>query len=178
MFKCDPYEDDPGPLIVGMDTTQIPVRLFVGAILYRDGATDISPRDWETFDTLRDLRTYWHQHPSLRDAQIVLSTETADPMAVRAWLEKRGYEITHVDDGSPWPKGDVLNGIIECIGPEFEQACLLANCAFYRSNIPLILGEICTKLFETELSIKTLRGEAARLLAVLTPRSSEAEIPF
>lgn len=174
------FEDDPNKIIIGLDTSQVPVRAIMTEIVTREGGgSSLCPWGCATFDDLSDFCHYWDHNWNFSGTRVALPNEPADPLGVKAWLQRQGYPLGQY----PWMAyrahltGDpTLQNM--AIGSEFEPAYALAVHAFYRSNAAEVINGIWTKLYEADFVITELRREAHRLAAALAAIEEWDEIPF
>ena len=171
-------EDDPDKIIIGLDTSRVPVRAIVTEIITDEGRECICPWGCATFDDLGDFCYYWDHNWNFPGTRVALPNDQADPLGVKAWLESQGYPLERY----PWMihrahLASDLTLLNMAIGSEFEPAYALALHAFYRRNAAEVINGIWTKLYEAEFVLRDLRREAHRLAAALSPAGRDS-IPF
>lgn len=174
------FEDDPNKLIIGLDTSRLPVRAIVTEILSQGEGSFLYPRGCAMFADLMDFSHYWDSNWNFSGARVAVPDDQADPLRIKFWLKSEGYPMEQYS----WMAyrahlaGDPTLQDQE-IGPEFESAYALAIYSFYRGNAAEVVSRIWAKLREAQFLVQDLRREAHRLAAALTkPTSDDDDIPF
>lgn len=171
------FEEESDRLLIGLDTSFMPVRAVVADVVEREGRNCLCPRGCATFEDLDDFSHYWNQNWSLTGARVAIPNETTDPLGVRAWLDSQKYPLERY----PWMAykahlaGDMTLQDM-AIGREFEPCYALAIHAHYRTNVAEVISGIFEKLLELQFVLNDIRGEAHRLTAAFT--NPVDEIPF
>ncbi len=162
-------EDNPDEMIIGLDLSELPVRVIVTKIVTQEeGAKAVIPSGHVTFDDLDDFAAYWDYNWNFSGVFIAIPDDPADPLGVREWLESQGYpleEYPHTLYNSLLEKD--LKYVDIAVGAEFGPAYALAVQALYRREAPNVINGIWLKLYEVEFLIRSLRLEAHRLGAAL-----------
>jgi hypothetical protein len=173
------FEDDPNTIIIGLDTSRLPVRAIVTEIATGDGGRFLYPRGCATFEGLADFDHYWDHNWNFSGARVAVSDDQADPLGIKVWLEGEGYPLEQYSTvayrgrltGDPTLRDQGIDS-------EFDSAYALAICSFYRGNAAQVVNGIWVKLYEAEFLIRDLIREAHRLAAALASPTSYDEIPF
>lgn len=176
-------ESDPAQLIIGLDTSRIPVRLMVASMSNSQGQPDTFPQGTADFDSLADFSEYWTKNWSFLGIQIAVPAEEADPLGIRDWLRANSYYVEEYE----WtayrslPSKDMILEDLG-IGPAFQRAYALTVYACYRANAASVARGLWAKLFEVQHLLEDLRCDAQRLAGALSAeerkRSGWDEVPF
>lgn len=171
------FEDDSDRMLIGLDTSLLPVRAILTEVVDQDGSRTLCPLGCATFEELADFSHYWNQNWKFSGARLAVPDEPNDPLGVRAWLGSEGYPM----EKFPWMAfsahmaGDMTLKNM-AIGREFEPCYALALYAHYRANASQVLSGIFEKLLEIQFMMNDMRTEVHRMAGAFTTPTDE--IPF
>lgn len=166
--------------VIGLDTSQAPVRLVVTLLEGKTPCPD--PVEEHTFHCLCDFVEVWTNYICDWDACIAVPRGGGDPLGIRAWLETQGQPLERYE----WMDYRAhLNGDLRLAGlaSEFERPYVLALYAAYRRQAGVLARGLLAQLFEAQYLLEGTRNEMHRLAAALSapvpePDLSLDDVPF
>jgi hypothetical protein len=169
----------PTPRILGIDTSQSPVRVVV-TTLDEDRSPAPCPTQEKSFDSLSRFAAYWTKAGWTYDDRFAVPEETNDPLGIRAWLLAQNapleaYSWTSYRAHLRAPEFGQLE-----LSEPYLRAYALATYASYRSRSAAIAREVWAKVFEAQDLLKEIQHAVHRLAAGLPNREYQwlAEPPF
>jgi len=163
--------------ILGLDTSQSPVRGLDVAVWEEGGELQICPQLDSVFPTLEEFVLHWKAR---EDApKIAVPSEGHDALGIRTWLECGGHSI----EAYEWLSYRVhlsndTNLRNMGIDSSFRRAYALAVYAGYRQHAALVCTAIWARLLEAHHLLEDVRHDAHRLTAALVAQPPPLDIPF
>lgn len=173
-------DDDPEKIILGLDTSRVPVRMLVTVVSQGHGRDAIYPDGHVAFDSLESFCLHWKLNSYLSYAPIAVPADKADPLGIRAWLAALGQPLEEYEWTSyrTHMRSDMTMANLD-LG-DYERPYVLALYASYRRHAASAVRGLWARLFELHYLLEEIRHEAHRLTGALagTEPPPWDEIPF